>query len=213
MGCDSFPALPNWETLFLTMAEKKSILGEPDATGRIDAVAKVSEECPMLRVLAAKKHGLVVEARRAFEVGSAMILGCHVDRCDAAAGAASAFVSAEVIVVDSREMVARGGSRHQVTMLFSEISSEDLEMLLALPDADGIRFSRTHSQTGIASGGIAQGAGLAIPPPEVFSIEQSGQASSTAGSCALAKMLGDNGTTQPGSGEDLGVGQSGFTLN
>jgi len=119
-------------------------------------------ECPLRRVLAVNEHGIVVESQRGFEVGSAMVLGCHVEVSASASRPAGAFVSAETIVVESCPLKAGGRSeeeRFQVTFLFGEISREDREMLVNLSDVEGIR---------LASGPAARRSGLAIPPPQVF---------------------------------------------
>jgi hypothetical protein len=210
-GCDSFPALPKWGNPIFTMAEQPTISDEPSAIGGVDGMFKAGDECPLRRVLAIREHGLVLESARAFEVGSAMMLGCHVDRCGA--DVESGFVSAEVIVVDSQVMVP-GENRHQVTVLFSEISCEDRETLLALPDADGIRLSPPRSRTGRDGGG--RRAGLAIPPPEVFSIAQSSVAQSVLSSDSQAKLLEGNEGASQGSGEDSGahgIDPAGCSLN
>lgn len=127
--------------------------------------AELAGECPLRRVMAVNERGMVVESRRDFEVGAAMIVGCHVEVKAGACGTASAFVSAEVIVVESRPLAVGTGSRStnegrfQVTLLFSEISREDRELLVNLSDIKGIR---------LASGRAACRSGLAIPPPQVF---------------------------------------------
>jgi hypothetical protein len=188
------------------MAEQNSISGEPSGIGRIDGLYQLAEECPLRRVLAIREHGLVVEATRSFEVGSAMMLGCHVDRRGGAA--CSNFISAEVIVVESRQMLA-DGNRYQVTVLFSEISCEDREILQALPSADGIRLSRSQSQNG--SHGAAQRTGLAIPPPEVFLIPLASPSC-----CSPATPAVEKGGAELSAGQDVGVGskgQSGCSLN
>ena len=197
------------------MAEQNTISDEPSGIGGggVDGIFKVTEDCPLQRVLAIREQGLVVESARAFEVGAAMVLGCHVDRRGVEGG--GEFISAEVIVVESREMAA-AKNRHQVTVLFSEISSEDREILLALPNADGIRLSRSQSRSSSRVTGTAQRAGLAIPPPEVFSTTQSAEALSATAKYSLMEMLADEGKAKPGSNEDADgsrVGQSDCSLN
>ena len=128
-----------------------------------DSLEETDHQCPLRRVLAVNEHGIVVESQRGFEVGSAMVIGCHVEGKTSSARAAGSFVSAETIVVESLPLTGRGQEpeRHfQVTFLFSEISREDREMLVNLSDVEGIR---------LASASADRRSGLAIPPPQVFS--------------------------------------------
>jgi len=121
-------------------------------------------ECPLRRVLAVNEHGMVVESSRGFDVGAAMVLGCHVE------GETAVFVSAETIVVESCPLMDGRGviaDRFQVTVLFSEISWEDRDLLVNLSDVEGIQ---------LASGPTARRSGLAIPPPQVFPVVNEGRA-------------------------------------
>ncbi len=125
-------------------------------------------ECPLRRVLAVNEHGMVVESQRGFEVGSTMVLGCHVEVKASVPRTAGAFVSAETIVVESRPLTGGGRTDEgsfQVTFLFCDISREDREMLVKLSDVEGIR---------LASGSAARRSGLAIPPPQVFPAVEKG---------------------------------------
>jgi len=94
-----------------------------------------SDDCPFRHVLSVCENGMVVESRRAFEVGSAITLGFHVTSEE---GDQSWFVSADSIVVDSRpELVRDGEVTVRVTLLFSRISRKDHSLLL--------RLSRSHT--------------------------------------------------------------------
>lgn len=143
--------------------ENHSELPQPETPISSDGGRRQADhECPLRRVLAVNEHGMVVESQRGFEVGSAMVLGCHVEAKASVPRTTGAFVSAETIVVESLPLTGggrNGQSCFQVTFLFSEISREDREMLVNLSDVEGIR---------LASGPAARRSGLAIPPPQVF---------------------------------------------
>ena len=85
--------------------------------------------CPVLKVLRANKFGLIIESNRSFDVGEEMTIGFHVANPDKT----SSFISADSLVVDSQRCSGiRGNLRHRVTLLFSQIGSEDCAKLINL---------------------------------------------------------------------------------
>lgn len=93
-----------------------------------DRIASGSSRCPLINVTRANEHGIVVQSRRSLEVGSAFALGIHVQipECQQ-----TEFVSAETIIVESTPRLNRHSDLvYQVTMLFSEISRDDRELLM-----------------------------------------------------------------------------------
>ena len=82
----------------------------------------------MIEVVGASEHGMVIETDRGFDVGSSVELGFQLDNSPSRHGA---FVSAQTLVVESRPQVSERGSLvHRVTLLFSEISRRDHDILL-----------------------------------------------------------------------------------
>ena len=104
--------------------------------------------CPLLAVLGANEHGLVMESRCGFEVGATVSLGFHLHLLDGNASNSpadvshSAFVSAETLVVESSCQLSESGELvHRVTMLFSEISRKDRDLLMRYSEQS---ISRQH---------------------------------------------------------------------
>ena len=88
--------------------------------------------CPVITVLSANEHGVVIESRKAFESGATIALGLHVAIPDAGQ---SEFIAAEVIVVGSEPAVSTNGERvFRVTMIFSDISRQDRDLLMLVPE-------------------------------------------------------------------------------
>jgi len=109
----------------------------------------VAPFCPLLNIPRMDEHGMVLETRCGFEVGSTIALGFHLQCCDdsiphkhASQGqhhdAGSNFISVEAIVVESKIGSSSSGQPvHLVTILFSQITRKDIELLL--------RYSGSHS--------------------------------------------------------------------
>ncbi len=111
------------------------------------------QECPLLNVIGASEFGVVLESERAFDIGSALTIGFHVDSRIQKGNndRNSSFISAETIVVESLPEVATDGNPiYRVTLMFSEIASKDRSLL--------VRASENGSRT--PSSNIAHRFGL-----------------------------------------------------
>jgi len=113
--------------------------------------------CPLLGIPRVNQHGMVLEMRHGFEVGSAIAFGFHLQGIDDAPfpghGApgqgqsvqtsppqpgGSYFIGIEAIVIESKlGSGALGQPVYLVTVLFSQISRRDKEKLLC--------YCRSHS--------------------------------------------------------------------
>ncbi len=115
--------------------------------------------CPFLSVVAVNEHGMVLESRSGFDVGAAISLGFHLDSEDQR----SQFVSAEGIVVESRcHLAANGKILNRVTLLFSEISREDRNILVRYSQESGAS-AEEKLDAGTPSGPSVSGDGGASP--------------------------------------------------
>lgn len=106
--------------------------------------------CPLLGIPRVNQHGMVLEMRHGFEVGSAIALGFHLQSIDADPFSGHAtlgqgqsiqaspphpggsyFIGVEAIVIESKlGSSALGQPAYLVTVLFSQISRRDKEKLL-----------------------------------------------------------------------------------
>ncbi len=103
--------------------------------------------CPLLNIPGIDEHGMVMEMRCGFEVGSTIALGFHLQSgavpppsgqgkpkpfdLSKPGHAGSVFISVEVIVVESKiGSNAMGQPTYLVTVLFSQISRKAREGLL-----------------------------------------------------------------------------------
>jgi len=113
--------------------------------------------CPLLNIPLVTEHGMVLETRCGFEIGSTIALGFHLQFDEIHVPTASTiqeeadlpvkehsgqegsvFISVEVIVVESMIGTGTAGQPvYLVTVLFSQISRKDREQLL--------RYSGSHS--------------------------------------------------------------------
>ena len=116
-------AYPRYDPRGMSYQESKT---SQENTG--ERLAKDSDRCPLIRVERANEHGIVIQSRRSLEVGSAFALGIHVHIPEARQ---TEFVSAETIIVESSPRLNRLGDLvYSVTMLFSEITRDDRELLV-----------------------------------------------------------------------------------
>ena len=96
---------------------------------------------PVLRVLQVNDQGVVFESREAFETGSTIELGFHVQyhvEADSAALPCSEFITGEGTVVASSLCASEGGHPiYEVTMLFLSISRRDRRALKVFTQMDG----------------------------------------------------------------------------
>lgn len=128
-----------------------------------DRLASDSTRCPLIKVQGANEHGIIVQSRRSFEVGSAFALGIHVQIPECRQ---TEFVSAETIIVESTPRLNRRGDLvYQVTMLFSEITRDDRDLLVLM----------SHDESMIAA---------AAPPTEKTPLADSPVPTRTAASVA-----------------------------
>ena len=112
--------------------------------------------CPLLNIPRINEHGMVLETRCGYEVGSAIVLGFHLQYDNARNPAkqskqgqsypdSSTFISVEAIVVDSKMGSGTAGQPvYLVTVLFSQISREDREHLLRYSGSSPARPKRQH---------------------------------------------------------------------
>ena len=90
---------------------------------------------PVLRILQVNDRGVVFESREAFEIGSTIELGFHVQyHVDAKAEhprlERNEFITAEGVVVGSALCAGEDGAPiHEVTLLFSSMSARDCRAL------------------------------------------------------------------------------------
>ncbi|MEM7011292.1 MAG: hypothetical protein AAF585_07400 [Verrucomicrobiota bacterium] len=88
----------------------------------------------MLRILQVNDRGVVFESREAFEIGSMIELGFHVqyhvDGSSNSRLARNEFITGDGMVVDCNLCASKNGEPvHEVTLLFSEISPRDCRAL------------------------------------------------------------------------------------
>lgn len=93
--------------------------------------------CPLLSIPEIDEHGMVLESRCGFEVGSTIALGFHLHYAESLSNIGQSetdrtrFISVEAIVIESRLISGSSGQPvHLVTVLFSQISRKDREYLL-----------------------------------------------------------------------------------
>lgn len=131
--------------------------------------ASPTPTCPLLGIPRVNQHGMVLEMRHGFEVGSTIALGFHLQRIEAdplsghaalsqgpsmeasaAQPGGSFFIGVEAIVIESKPgSCALGQPAYLVTVLFSQISRRDKEKLLC--------YCRSHP--------VSLRQGLASPMP------------------------------------------------
>lgn len=92
---------------------------------------------PVLRVVQVTEKGVIFESREAFEIGSWIELGFHIQPPNPNGKPASgrlpesAFISTEGMVVSSSYCAGSDGMPvHEITLLFGEMSDSDKETLL-----------------------------------------------------------------------------------
>gem|GEM_PF-3120497 len=128
------------------MQRKKHSTPKEPASGRSSSPGH-QQGCPLLQVVGLNEYGVVLESQRSFDVGSALTIGFHVEsplRKNSDKRRTSSFISAEAIVVESQYGTGRDGSSvFRVTLMFSDISSEDRSWLMRA-SAKGFQTARSR---------------------------------------------------------------------
>ena len=115
------------------MEGKSSQKNLSEKTARISVTVDEADS-PLLSVANVTDSGLVLFSRQNFDVGSQLRMGLHVRlKNRGSAASRSHFVDVEGFVVNSCARTARGRTMFEVTLLFDQMSPEEVRLLASVP--------------------------------------------------------------------------------